>query len=196
MAQAGQLTPEQAQRISFLLQNPEDPNAAVFSDPAVRQQASDMLTQHVRENIPNPQAEFMNMVKGPGLMQKNFTAGAEDSIYGLATLGMDAVIAVTPDGSGVQESLKDQRKAINNTRRAAEYEHQAFIETELGGELDGAAGFLTKEIPSFAGEAYPIMFAPMGLSTYWRTVGINGAIGATAAGALDKESQKDRKSVV
>lgn len=182
------LTPEEAQRISFLLNNPDDPNAIIFQDPAVREQAQQMLSTHVQQNLPNPQKQFSDIARGPGLAMANFAAGAEDTLYGLTTLGMDGVLAVMPEDSKAHEALQGQRDAVNNFRRAAEYEHDAFVQSELGEQLDGVSGFLTKSIPSFAGEVYPVMYAPTGLSTYWRTVGINGVVGATAAGALDKES--------
>jgi len=189
------LSAEEAQRITFLLNNPEDPNAAIFQDPAVRAQAEQMLSTHVQQNLPNPQKQFHDISRGPGLAMANFSAGAEDTIYGLTTLAMDGVLAVLPEDSGPHEAVKTQRDAVNNFRRAAEYEHDAFVQSELGEQLDGASGFLTKDIPTFVGEILPIMYAPTGLSTYWRTVGYNGIVGGVAASALDKEAENLRERI-
>ena len=162
----------------------------IASNPALMAEITRRMQEFTTATAAPQLAENLNtVIAGPGAANTSLIGGATDTAIGVGVLGMDILRAITPDDSEINAKLTRGRNALAQKRLDFEAETDAKIDAAFGDtELSATQSLAAKGLPKFAGEVLPLLVMPSGLSTYWRTVGYNGLIGAGIGGISDKEA--------
>lgn len=188
------LNEEQFNVMNTLLFKPEDadPNAvaAIENDPELRQEMERLVQEFVAERGQKQLQQTQRALFSGGTATfDSVISGAQDSMYGVATFGLDILRAVSPDDSAFNESMTEARTSVNNQRAAMEEAHRVRRAETLG-EQDPIMEFVTGSAPEFGGEILPFVINPQAATnTLPRLMAWNGLVGGVATTAIDKDAE-------